>query len=149
MLFCLFYPLNPPGLPPARDDGREFIPSTRNSEWALSLQFDVFAMKRSCVYSTMPKILSGCDTDCLYSTLTCCMFFKSAYAEPWETFSYFRRCVCVLVVRRGGPCIFESLILQVITQQCKLQRGSKEPWPLPALAWPCIRSSCLTLQLTA
>lgn len=100
---------------------------------------------------------------CLYSTLTCwhvpqvCIThgsFSGPYAEPWETFSYCSRCVCVCVcwmweLEGGFPCMFESLILQVITQQCKLQRGSKEPWPLLALAWPCIRPSCLTLQLTA
>lgn len=160
-----FTPLNPPGLLPqweAADDGREFIPSTRGSEWALSLHYDVFAEKRSlCNFTIMPKI-----TFWVWYWFVCTqhllvgMFHKYALLTAHflaHTLSSGRPVVIeegVCVRWRWGwgggfPCIFESLILQVITQQCKLQRGSKEPWPLPALAWPCMCPSCLTLQLTA
>lgn len=152
--------LNPPGLLSQRevtDDGREFIPYPRSSEWALSLHYDVFAGKKVSVllHHHAKNNFLGVILICLCSTFTCwhdpqvCITygsFSGLYVELWETSGYWRRRVCWMWGWGGGfPCIFESLILQVITQQCKLHRGSKEPWPLPALAWPCIRPSCLTL----
>jgi len=96
---------------------------------AVTLHYDVFAGKRVSVllHHHAKNNFQGVILICLYSTFTCwhfpqvCITFSGLYVELWETSGYWRGHLCWMGGWGGRfPRIFEFLILQVITQQCKL-----------------------------